>query len=249
MVLLTCNRPQYVLLALRQIALQDYPALEALVVHDGTAPLAPLLRAAYPALDVLPPPASSATSPLPPPPQLPPAVGATSDSPASPAGLAVRLLTLPRRASIGEKRAIASRAARGEVIVHWEDDNFFAPSRISAQIAPIARGTAAITALELSHMVAMPSTEVYATPPGQRGPLFTSLAYRASLGRALSFANISLGGDRHFAERAVQARSAFSATPLWSSASPTPTASTCSICCARGAPIPPRRRRGSRLTF
>ena len=43
-VLLTCNRPQYVLLALRQIALQDYPALEALVVHDGTAPLAPLLR-------------------------------------------------------------------------------------------------------------------------------------------------------------------------------------------------------------
>ena len=54
-VLLTCNRPQYVLLALRQIALQDYPALEALVVHDGTAPLAPLLRAAYPALDVLPP--------------------------------------------------------------------------------------------------------------------------------------------------------------------------------------------------
>ena len=53
-VVLTCNRPQYVLLALRQIAAQDYRPLEALVVDDGTAQLSPLLRAAYPALEIVP---------------------------------------------------------------------------------------------------------------------------------------------------------------------------------------------------
>ena len=53
-VLLTCNRPQYVLLALRQIAAQDYRPLEALVVDDGTAQLSPLLLAAYPALEIVP---------------------------------------------------------------------------------------------------------------------------------------------------------------------------------------------------
>ena len=182
-VALTCNPPQYVLLALRQIALQDYPALEALVVHDGTAPLAPLLRAAYPALEIV----TGA-------PELPPAAG----------GFVVRLLRLPHQASIGEKRALASRAARGDVVVHWDDDDFFEPGRISAQVAPIVRGAAEVTSVELSHMVAMPAMEVYAIP-GQRLPLWSSLAYRASLGRELSFLNVSLAEDVDFAERAVQA--------------------------------------------
>ena len=108
MVVLTCNRPQYVLLALRQIAAQDYHPLEALVVDDGTAQLSPLLRATYPALEIVPAamqrPAVAG----------PAATGANATDAGD--GLSVRLLSLLRHASIGEKRALASRAALGEVM-------------------------------------------------------------------------------------------------------------------------------------
>ena len=271
-VVLTCNRPQYVLLALRQIAAQDYHPLEALVVDDGTAQLSPLLRATYPALEIVPAamqrPAVAG----------PAATGANATDAGD--GLSVRLLSLPRHVSIGEKRALASRAARGEVILHWDDDDFHEPSRVSAQVAPIARGAADVTALELSHMVAMPSMAIYATPPGRRIPLFSSLAYRASLGRELSFLNVSLAEDVDFAERAVQAtppiplppslpspsphpclsRSRLATASKWcgvsrpstpgtrAPASPTPTASRCSACCARVGSSRSRRRRGWRPT-
>ena len=42
--MLTCNRPKYASLAVRQIAAQDYRPLEVLVVDDGTAAIEPLLR-------------------------------------------------------------------------------------------------------------------------------------------------------------------------------------------------------------
>ena len=205
-VVLTCHRPQYVLLALRQIAAQHYRPLEALVVDDGTAQLSPLLRAAYPALEIVP---AAVQRPAV---ASPAATGANATDAGD--GLSVRLLSLPRHASIGEKRALASRAARGAVILHWDDDDFHEPSRVSAQVAPIARGAADVTALELSHMVAMPSMAIYATPPGRRIPLFSSLAYRASLGttRVAPSRSVTLlrpiiaeivisGGDGHAARR------------------------------------------------
>jgi hypothetical protein len=195
---LTCNRPQHVLLALRQIEAQDYRPLEALVVDDGTAQLKRLLRNAYPAVEIL-------STPL-----LP------SDATNASARLMVRLLSLPYRASIGEKRALAVRSARGKVILHWDDDDFHQERRVSAQALPIIRGEADLSALELTTMVTMPNRQFY-TVRGVHGPLFASLAYSASLGRVLSFADVSLGEDLDFAERAVQA-----------------------CCCSLKLPLPPR---------
>ena len=183
---LTCNRPQHVLLALRQIEAQDYRPLEALVVDDGTAQLKRLLRNTYPAVEIL-------STPL-----LP------ADATNASARLMVRLLSLPYHASIGEKRALAVRSARGKVILHWDDDDVHQERRVSAQALPIIRGEADLSALELTTMVTMPNRQFY-TVRGVHGPLFASLAYSASLGRVLSFANVSLGEDLDFAERAVQA--------------------------------------------
>ena len=52
-VVLTCNRPSYAVLAIRQIESQDYRPLEALVVDDGTLTIEPVLRRVYPDLVVL----------------------------------------------------------------------------------------------------------------------------------------------------------------------------------------------------
>ena len=194
---LTCNRPKYVLLALRQIANQDYRPLEVLVVDDGSTDLEPLLRAAYPDLEVSKPDGreESATPTSASPRQGAPSVG----------GLAVRLISLPRRASIGAKRTAAVHAALGDVILHWDDDDFHEPTRIREQVAPIVRGDAELTALELSFVVTLPQLSFYEVDPERTTILWSSLAYRSSLGRELGFANVSLAEDIHFADRAVRA--------------------------------------------
>ncbi len=43
----------------------------------------------------------------------------------------VRYLQLPQRASIGAKRNLACAEARGELIAHWDDDDWYAPARLS----------------------------------------------------------------------------------------------------------------------
>jgi hypothetical protein len=44
-------------------------------------------------------------------------------------------LRLRARAPIGAKRNLAAEAARGEFIAHWDDDDWYAPWRLSAQLA------------------------------------------------------------------------------------------------------------------
>lgn len=64
-----------------------------------------------------------------------------------PADPRLRCLTVPRGKSIGEKRNAACAEARGEFIVHWDDDDWYGPGRISAQMAPLLDGRAGVSAL------------------------------------------------------------------------------------------------------
>ena len=96
--LLTCNRPQHLLLALRQIAAQDYRPLEVLVVDDSSVSLLPVLRREYPDLISERQGESSLQ------PQVSNSGNATNQ-------LTIRLLVLARRASIGAKRTVAAHAA------------------------------------------------------------------------------------------------------------------------------------------
>ena len=208
---LTCNRPKYALLALQQIAEQDYRPLEAIVVDDGSVPIEPLLRISYPALEVI---RAADGAPLGAAPQA--AVfekSATATPLDETSELRVRLLVLPRHVSIGEKRSIASHVARGDVILHWDDDDFYETSRVSAQVAPIVKGVADMTALPVSYLAALPELEMYSTNPGNLMISFSSLAYRTSLARLLTFANVSLSEDFDFAARAVRDCHRFSIVP------------------------------------
>ena len=72
-----------------------------------------------------------------------------------PSDRSMQLSCLPRiryrhvdaRMSIGAKRNLACDLASGSIIVHWDDDDWYGPSRLSAQIAPLRAGNAHITAL------------------------------------------------------------------------------------------------------
>ncbi|HKV11216.1 MAG TPA: glycosyltransferase, partial [Thermoanaerobaculia bacterium] len=52
----------------------------------------------------------------------------------------VRYVRVPRRMSIGAKRNLACAEAKGEIVAHWDDDDWYSPDRLEQQVTPILRG-------------------------------------------------------------------------------------------------------------
>jgi glycosyltransferase involved in cell wall biosynthesis len=63
--------------------------------------------------------------------------------------------------TVGEKRAIACRLARGEVISVWDDDDWYTPERLRCQVMPIVYGEADMTGLRCDHLLCLPSGDVW----------------------------------------------------------------------------------------
>lgn len=59
----------------------------------------------------------------------------------------MRYVRIDARRTIGAKREIACEHARGEIIAHWDDDDWYGPSRLREQLAPIIANEADITGL------------------------------------------------------------------------------------------------------
>lgn len=59
----------------------------------------------------------------------------------------IRYLRLDRQFRLGVKRNILCSLAAGEIILFWDDDDWYSPARVSCQIAPILSGEADLTAL------------------------------------------------------------------------------------------------------
>ena len=55
-----------------------------------------------------------------------------------PSDARLRSIRLDRRATIGAKRNIACEAAAGDVIVHWDDDDWMADWRLTYQANALA---------------------------------------------------------------------------------------------------------------
>ena len=59
----------------------------------------------------------------------------------------IRYLRLDGRHSVGAKRNLACSAARGDLVAHWDDDDWYAPWRLSYQVAEIVRSGADLCGL------------------------------------------------------------------------------------------------------
>jgi len=73
----------------------------------------------------------------------------------------VRYISLPARISIGAKRNVACEQARGEIIAHWDDDDWYASDRLRYQVMPIVNGDADITGLENAYVMKLPGGEFW----------------------------------------------------------------------------------------
>jgi len=117
----------------------------------------------------------------------------------------IKYFHLGSRVSIGEKRNIAVNHAQGEVIVHWDDDDYFREHRISAQVAPILSGEADMTVLEHHYYFHLPSQTFYTVRRASSwGPHFATFVYRRAIfASGIRYPDNSMAEDYAFAEFAL----------------------------------------------
>jgi ADP-heptose:LPS heptosyltransferase/glycosyltransferase involved in cell wall biosynthesis/SAM-dependent methyltransferase len=118
-----------------------------------------------------------------------------------PKGGRIHYIRLPAKTILGEKRNRAAAEARGEVIVHWDDDDWSASWRLRYQVEQLVTSGADICGLDRIFFYAPDEARAweYTYPAGQRPWVYgASLAYRKAFWAAHPFPQIGVGEDAKF---------------------------------------------------
>lgn len=118
-----------------------------------------------------------------------------------PADPAIRYLRLDSRRSVGAKRNLACREARGDIVIHWDDDDWAAPWRIRYQTEQLASSSALICGLDRLYYYEPATSRAweYKYPGGARPWVSgNTLCYRKSFWLKHPFADIDIGEDARF---------------------------------------------------
>jgi glycosyltransferase involved in cell wall biosynthesis len=113
----------------------------------------------------------------------------------------IRYVGLDQRLVLGEKRNRACELARGELIVHWDDDDWQAPHRLAYQVQALQASGAGLcgTKTMLYFAPATGQAWLYRYPDGvRRWVAGNSLCYRRSLWQENRFASVAVGEDSRF---------------------------------------------------
>lgn len=127
-----------------------------------------------------------------------------------PAHPRIRYLRLPRRRSLGEKRNVACEAAAGEILVHWDDDDWHAPWRLRCQVAHLEAAPADLCGAGRLYFFDPANRRLWLFAPLRRGAPWlagATLCYRRSLWRRHSFPPLACGEDGDFVRRAARWKS------------------------------------------
>ena len=136
----------------------------------------------------------------------------------------IRVVRLNSRLSIGGKRNVGVRAARGAIIMHWDDDDMHSHLHVATLACPILNNISDITVLTFSYLARLSTggVDFFDYRQGRQtkvrsatGPFLGSLAYARRVAISVSsassttaagiapFAPHSLSEDLHFVERAI----------------------------------------------
>jgi glycosyltransferase involved in cell wall biosynthesis len=113
----------------------------------------------------------------------------------------IRYIRLDGRLRTGAKRNAACRAARGEIIVHWDDDDWSAPDRVEVQVRALLETGADVCGLR-DLLFYEPSADRgwrYRYPAAGRAWVAGgTMCYRRSLWEAQGFPDVRQGEDTQF---------------------------------------------------
>lgn len=115
----------------------------------------------------------------------------------------------PGRRSLGGKRNYACDVARGDFILHWDDDDWYAPWRISYQARALQLGDLDINGINNPLFVDACAQEAWEYPRTRRTSSWlcgATLGFRRSFWVIHRFAEIQVGEDTRFVYMARGAR-------------------------------------------
>ncbi|MDH3307058.1 MAG: glycosyltransferase [Acidimicrobiia bacterium] len=114
----------------------------------------------------------------------------------------IRYVRLERPTSLGAKRNRACELAEGEVIVHWDDDDWSAPWRLSYQVSELLRTQSDVSGLRrvTFYDIAAQAAWEYTYPPSRAKPWVSggTLCYTKSLWERNAFPQLSQGESTAF---------------------------------------------------
>ena len=110
-----------------------------------------------------------------------------------------RYWRLPEKQPIGAKRNFACEVAKGTFIIHWDDDDWYPPSRVRRQITPLLDGTRWISGTSLAYYYDEAADRAFCYR-GRATPCawMAGLAYPKSLWARRPFEPIQIGEDVRF---------------------------------------------------
>ncbi len=118
-----------------------------------------------------------------------------------PADPRVRYLPLERRTVLGVKRNLACEAARGDILVHWDDDDWSASWRVRYQVEPLAAARADVCGLDrvLFYDAVSQDGWEYTYPRGGAPWVYgATLAFTKAFWRRNPFPPLGVGEDSRF---------------------------------------------------
>lgn len=123
----------------------------------------------------------------------------------------IRYIRLPGQQSIGAKRNLACEHARGEIIVLWDDDDWYDQSRISYQVEPLLTGRVDANGLAESLVMDLATSQFWRCTPRLHQRMFVqgivsgTLAFRKRFWQqGARFPNVSLAEDAAFQRELVR---------------------------------------------
>ncbi len=113
----------------------------------------------------------------------------------------VRYLRLDCRMPLGAKRNLGCQEARGEIIVHWDDDDWMASWRLSYQVRALIESNAAVCGLDKLYFYEPERDQAWQYVYPERARFWVAgatLCYLKSFWRENPFPNINVGEDTRF---------------------------------------------------
>ncbi len=113
----------------------------------------------------------------------------------------IRYVRLGDKHTVGAKRNLACEQAHGDIIIHWDDDDWHAAHRVRYQLEALLSAQGEVCGLRqmLFYEPATGQTWLYSYPPGQRPWMAGgSLMYTRDFWRSAPFPNLQVGEDARF---------------------------------------------------
>lgn len=113
----------------------------------------------------------------------------------------IRYLRLDTPLSIGAKRNLMCEHARGDIIAHWDDDDWSAAHRVSSQVSALCASDAAVCGLSRLWFYEPQARRAWEYVYPEGAPAWVAggtLCYRRSLWQRHPFSDVPVGEDTRF---------------------------------------------------